>query len=89
MDSKISSEYSGDTNNSLSMLMSSLTQLKNAFAAAFAPVLNIVCGTNPEVASNPENHFCGKCNWTAYQCFDRRRYLYQSQTAEPELCCKS
>ena len=36
------SQYSGDTNNSLSMLMSSLTQLKNAFAAAFAPVLNIV-----------------------------------------------
>lgn len=36
------SQYSDDTNNSLSMLMSSLTQLKNAFAAAFAPVLNIV-----------------------------------------------
>lgn len=36
------SQYSGDTNNSLSVLMSSLTQLKNAFAAAFAPVLNIV-----------------------------------------------
>ena len=36
------SQYSGDTNNSLSMLMSSLTQLKNAFAAAFAPILNIV-----------------------------------------------
>ena len=36
------SQYSGDTNNSLSMLMSSLTQLKNAFAAAFAPVRNIV-----------------------------------------------
>lgn len=36
------SQYSGDTNNSLSMLMSSLTQLKNAFATAFAPVLNIV-----------------------------------------------
>lgn len=36
------SQYSGDTNNSLSMLMSSLTQLKNAFAATFAPVLNIV-----------------------------------------------
>lgn len=36
------SQYSGNTNNSLSMLMSSLTQLKNAFAAAFAPILNIV-----------------------------------------------
>lgn len=36
------SQYSGETNNSLSMLMSSLTQLKNAFAAAFAPILNIV-----------------------------------------------
>ena len=36
------SQYSGDTNNSLSMLMSSLTQLQNAFATAFAPVLNIV-----------------------------------------------
>lgn len=36
------SQYSGNTNNSISMLMSSLTQLKNAFAAAFAPVLNIV-----------------------------------------------
>lgn len=36
------SQYSGETNNSLSMLMSSLTQLKNAFAAAFAPLLNIV-----------------------------------------------
>ena len=68
------SQYSGDTNNSLSMLMSSLTQLKNTFAAAFAPVLNIVAPI---------------LNWTAYQCFDRRRYLYQSQTAEPELCCKS
>lgn len=36
------SQYSGNTNNSISMLMSSLTQLKNAFAAAFAPILNIV-----------------------------------------------
>lgn len=33
-------QYSGETNNSISMLMSSLTQLKNAFAAAFAPILN-------------------------------------------------
>ena len=32
------SQYSGNTNNSISMLMSSLTQLKNAFAAAFAPI---------------------------------------------------
>ena len=31
------SQYSGDTNNSLSMLMSSLTQLKNAFAAFLKP----------------------------------------------------
>lgn len=36
------SQYSEKTNSSLSMLMSSLTQLKNAFAAAFAPILNIV-----------------------------------------------
>ena len=36
------SQYSGETNNSISMLMSSLTQLKNAFAAAFAPILNVV-----------------------------------------------
>lgn len=36
------SQYSGETNNSLSMLMSSLTQLKNTFAAAFAPILNVV-----------------------------------------------
>lgn len=36
------SQYSGETNNSLSMLMASLTQLKNAFAAAFAPILNVV-----------------------------------------------
>ncbi len=36
------SQYSGETNSSLSMLMSSLTQLKNAFAAAFAPILNVV-----------------------------------------------
>lgn len=35
-------QYSGETNNSISMLMSSLTQLKNAFAAAFAPILNVV-----------------------------------------------
>lgn len=35
-------QYSGETNGSLSMLMSSLTQLKNAFAAAFAPILNVV-----------------------------------------------
>lgn len=36
------SQYSGETNNSISMLMSSLTQLKNAFAAAFAPILNVI-----------------------------------------------
>lgn len=35
-------QYSGETNGSLSMLMSSLTQLKNAFAVAFAPILNYV-----------------------------------------------
>ena len=35
-------QYSSETNNSISMLMSSLTQLKNAFAAAFAPILNVV-----------------------------------------------
>lgn len=35
-------QYSGTTNASLSMLMSSLTQLKNALATAFAPILNAV-----------------------------------------------
>ncbi len=35
-------QYSNETNNSLSSLMSSLTQLKNALAAAFAPILNVV-----------------------------------------------
>lgn len=35
-------QYSGTTNNSISMLMSSLTQLKNAFAAAFNPILTVV-----------------------------------------------
>lgn len=35
-------QYSGETNNSISTLMSSLTQLKNSIAAAFAPVLNVV-----------------------------------------------
>lgn len=34
-------KYSGTTNNSLSMLMSSLTQLKNSLATAFAPILNV------------------------------------------------
>ena len=32
-------QYSGTTNNSISMLMSALTQLKNALAAAFNPIL--------------------------------------------------
>lgn len=35
-------QYSGQTNASLSLLMSSLTQLKNALATAFAPILNVV-----------------------------------------------
>ena len=35
-------QYSNKTNRSISMLMSSLTQLKNSLAAAFAPVLNTV-----------------------------------------------
>lgn len=35
-------QYSDSTNGSLSMLMSSLTQLKNALATAFAPILNAV-----------------------------------------------
>lgn len=35
-------QYSNSTNNSISMLMSSLTQLKNSIAAAFAPILNVV-----------------------------------------------
>lgn len=34
--------YSDAVNNSLSMLMSSLTQLKNSFATAFAPILTAV-----------------------------------------------
>lgn len=36
------SQYSSQTNADLSMLMSSLTQLKNSFATAFAPVLTAV-----------------------------------------------
>lgn len=35
-------QYSDESNRSLSMLMSSLTQLKNALASAFAPILNVV-----------------------------------------------
>lgn len=35
-------QYSGDTNKSISMLMSSLTRLKNSFATAFAPILDVV-----------------------------------------------
>lgn len=36
------SQYSEQTNADLSMLMSSLTQMKNSFATAFAPVLTVV-----------------------------------------------
>lgn len=35
-------QYSEETNATLSSLMSSLTQLKNAFATAFAPILTVV-----------------------------------------------
>ena len=35
-------QYSRETNASISMLLSSLSRLKNAFATAFAPVLNVV-----------------------------------------------
>lgn len=35
-------QYSDETNGSLSLLMSSLTQLKNSLGAAFAPILNYV-----------------------------------------------
>lgn len=35
-------QYSGKTNATLSSLMSSLTQLKNAFATAFSPILTVV-----------------------------------------------
>lgn len=35
-------QVSPQTNESLSMLMSALTRLKNAFATAFAPILNVV-----------------------------------------------
>lgn len=35
-------QYSGDTNKDLSVLKSSLTQLKNSFATAFAPILSVV-----------------------------------------------
>lgn len=35
-------QYSSSTNNSISMLMSSLLQLKNALASAFAPILDVV-----------------------------------------------
>nr|DAQ49793.1 MAG TPA: minor tail protein [Caudoviricetes sp.] len=36
------SQYSGRTNADISMLMSSLTQLKNSLATAFAPILSVV-----------------------------------------------
>ena len=35
-------QYSGPTNTSISMLISSLETLKNSFAAAFSPILNVV-----------------------------------------------
>lgn len=35
-------QYSSSTNASLSTLMSSMTQLKNSFAAAFVPILSVV-----------------------------------------------
>lgn len=35
-------QYSGETNRDLSLLKSSLTQLKNSFATAFAPILSVV-----------------------------------------------
>lgn len=35
-------QYSDGTNNSISMLMSALTQLKNALATAFAPILTVI-----------------------------------------------
>lgn len=51
-------QYSGDTNKDLSALKSSLTQLKNSFATAFAPILSVVTpiligfiGTISEVVS--------------------------------------
>ena len=34
-------QYSNDTNRALSLLMSSLTQLKNAFATAFSPLIEV------------------------------------------------
>ena len=36
------SQYSGETNGSISMLWSSLERLKNSFATAFAPILTVV-----------------------------------------------
>lgn len=36
------SQYSGSTNKDISSLMSSMTQLKNSFATAFAPILSAV-----------------------------------------------
>lgn len=36
------SQYSAETNADLSMLMSSLTQLRNSLATAFAPILSVV-----------------------------------------------
>jgi phage-related protein len=35
-------QYSGETNQSISMLVSSLETLKNSFASAFAPIINVV-----------------------------------------------
>ncbi|SCI34926.1 Uncharacterised protein [uncultured Coprococcus sp.] len=36
------SQYSGETNGSISMLWSSLERLKNSLATAFAPILTVV-----------------------------------------------
>lgn len=36
------SQYSSETNDNLSLLKSSLTQLKNSFATAFAPIISVV-----------------------------------------------
>ena len=78
------SQYSGETNNSLSMLMSSLTQLKNAFAAAFAPILNV--SRTDFKFNHSEDHFGSQYIWTADQCLNRQDDLHQGKEGTAGLC---
>ena len=76
-------QYSGDTNNTVSGLMSSLTQLKNALATAFAPILTMIApALNTLIsllttAANAVAQFLGT---------DRQEYIRESHKGAGELC---